>query len=151
MWTLDRGTKNSMCVLFVSPWKCWRQKRCYKCFLYKTLQTFSPYKRGLYSKLFTGQLFSSFSWVYKSSSSIIIIFRKRYIYKIRCVLRTLLLVSYCVYIRLCKHDCNVTAYFPVLFYKRNRKWTRCVYVTWYKHSRVYIICIGYNYTEERRI
>ena len=32
------------------------------------------------------------------------------------------MVNYHVYIRLCKYSCNVTAYFPVLFYKRNRKW-----------------------------
>ena len=56
-------------------------------------------------------------------------------YKISCVLRTLWLVSYHVYIRLCKHGCDVTACFPVLFYKRNRKWTPCVYITWCKHSR----------------
>ena len=45
------------------------------------------------------------------------------------------LVSYRVYIRLCKHGCDVTACFPVLFYKRNRKWTPCVYITWCKHER----------------
>ena len=32
------------------------------------------------------------------------------------------MVNYHVYIRLCKYSCNVTAYFPVLFHKRNRKW-----------------------------
>ena len=26
---------------------------------------------------------------------------------------------------LCKHGCDVTACSPVLFYKRNRKWTPC--------------------------
>ena len=46
-----------------------------------------------------------------------------FFYKTSCVLRTLWLVSYRVYIRLCKHGCDITACFPVLFYKRNRKWT----------------------------
>ena len=55
-----------------------------------------------------------------------------HIYKISCVLRTLWLVSYCVYIRLCKHGCDVTAYFLLLFYIRNRKWTPySVYITWW--------------------
>ena len=58
-----------------------------------------------------------------------------YIYKISCVLRTLWLVSYRVYIRLCKHGCDVTEYFPVIFYKRNRKWTPCAYITWCNRSR----------------
>ena len=38
------------------------------------------------------------------------------IYKLRCVLRTLWLVSYRLYIRLSKYGCDVTAYLPVLFY-----------------------------------
>ena len=41
------------------------------------------------------------------------------IYKISCVLRTLWLISYHVYIRLSKYGFNVTAYFSVLFYKIN--------------------------------
>ena len=46
------------------------------------------------------------------------------------------LVSYRFYITLCKHCCDITEHFPVLFlYKRNRKWTLCVYITWCKHSR----------------
>ena len=45
------------------------------------------------------------------------------------------MASYRVYIRLCKHGCDVTACFPVLFYKRNREWTPCVYITWCKNSR----------------
>ena len=57
------------------------------------------------------------------------------IYKISCVLRTLWLVSYRINIRLCKHGSDVTACFPFLFYKRNRKWMPCVYITWCKHSR----------------
>ena len=28
--------------------------------------------------------------------------------------------------------CDVKVYFPVLFYKRNRKWRLCVYTTWCK-------------------
>ena len=51
----------------------------------------------------------------------------------RIVLRTLWLVSYRVYIRLCKHGCHVTPCFSVLFYRRNRKWTPCVYTTCWKH------------------
>ena len=58
-----------------------------------------------------------------------------YINKISCVLRTLWFVCFRVYIRLCKHGCDITACFPVLFYKRNRKRTTCVYITWCKHSR----------------
>lgn len=37
-----------------------------------------------------------------------------WLYKISCVLRTLWLVSYHVYIRLCKHG-DITAYFTVLY------------------------------------
>ena len=41
-----------------------------------------------------------------------------------------------VFIMLCKHGCDVTACSPVLFYKRNRKWTPLhVCTTWWKHSR----------------
>ena len=34
----------------------------------------------------------------------------------------------------CKHGCDVTACFPVLFYNINWKWTPCVYLTWCKNS-----------------
>ena len=55
------------------------------------------------------------------------------------------MVNYHVYIRLCKYSCNVTAYFPVLFHKRNRKWREFGRIGKYLSNRSHTARVHINF------